>query len=244
MQATHRRLATAGLVAVAALALGACGFGPRSSATDTYTEDAGITAVRIDLEAGSVTLRGSDPATGLSIERTVDFVGEYPAHDTHRVEDGVLVLAGCGRHCSASYTVDLPAGLPVTGETSHGSIELDRTGAVDVRTSNGSVTLAGIDAKVLARTSNGKIAGTGLGGTEGVDVETSNGSIELTLSTPQDVRATTDNGAVRLTVPEGSYRVSATTDLGGTDVSVPDDPDAEHHLVAESSNGRVTVAQG
>ncbi|MBD7980129.1 DUF4097 family beta strand repeat-containing protein [Oerskovia merdavium] len=244
MQATHRRLATAGFVAVAALALGACGFGPRSSATDTYTEDAGITAVRIDLEAGSVTLRGSDPATGLSIERTVDFVGEYPAHDTHRVEDGVLVLAGCGRHCSASYTVDLPAGLPVMGETSHGSIDLDRTGAVDVRTSNGSVTLAGIDAKVLARTSNGKISGTGLGGTEGVDVETSNGSIELTLSTPQDVSATTDNGTVHLTVPEGSYRVSATTDLGGTDVSVPDDPDGEHHLVAGSSNGRVTVAQG
>ena len=244
MQATHRRLATAGLVAVAALALGACGFGPRSSATDTSTEDAGITAVRIDLEAGSVTLRGSDPATGLSIERTVDFVGEYPAHDTHRVEDGVLVLAGCGRRCSASYTVDLPAGLPGTGESSHGSIDLDRTGAVDVRTSNGSVTLAGIDAKVLARTSNGKITGTGLGGAEGVDVETSNGSIELTLSTPQDVSATTDNGTVHLTVPEGSYRVSATTDLGGTDVSVPDDPDGEHHLVAGSSNGRVTVAQG
>lgn len=244
MQATHRRLATAGLVAVAALALGACGFGPRTTATDTYTEDAGITSVRLDLEAGSVTLRGSDDATGLSIERTVDYVGEHPASETHRIEDGVLVLAGCGRRCSASYTVDLPAGLPVTGQTSHGSIDLDRTGAVDVRTSNGSVTLTGVDARVLARTSNGKITGTGLGGTEGVDVETSNGSIELTLATPQDVRATTDNGTVQLTVPEGSYRVSASTDLGGTDVSVPDDPDGEFHLDAQSSNGRVTVAQG
>ncbi|MET4226378.1 DUF4097 family beta strand repeat-containing protein [Oerskovia enterophila] len=244
MQATHRRLATAGLVAVAALALGACGFGPRTTATDTSTEDAAITAVRLDLEAGSVTLRGSDEATGLSIERTVDYVGEHPARETHRIEDGVLVLAGCGRHCSASYTVDLPAGLPVTGETSHGSIDLDRTGAVDVRTSNGSITLAGVDARVLARTSNGKITGTGLGGAEGIEVETSNGSIELTLTTPQDVRATTDNGRVQLTVPEGSYRVSASTDLGGTEVSVPDDPDGEFHLDAQSSNGRVTVAQG
>lgn len=248
MRSTHRRLVTAGLVAVTAVALGGCGFGPRSTATDTATigaaDAAEITSVRLDLEAGSVTLRGDAGASEVSIERTLDYTGSLPGGQTHRVEDGVLVLSGCGRRCSANYSVDLPAGLPVTGETSHGSIVLDSTGRVDVRTSNGSLTLSGIDAKIDARTSNGAITGTRLGGTDGVVVETSNGSIDLSLASPQDVRATTDNGRVLLTVPEGGYRVHAQTDLGGTDVSVPDDPDAEFELAATSSNGRVTVTHG
>ncbi|MBD7999503.1 DUF4097 family beta strand repeat-containing protein [Oerskovia gallyi] len=244
MRTTNRRLVTAGLVAVAAVTLGACGFGPRSIATDTYTVTDEITAVRLDLEAGSVTLRGDGSATEVGIERTVDYAGSYPEQETHRVEDGVLVLSGCGRYCSASYSIDLPAGLPVTGETSHGSIDLDATGAVDVETSNGSITLTDVDARIVARTSNGKITGTRLGGTDGIDAETSNGSVEISITTPQDVRAATDNGKVQVRVPDGSYRVHAETDLGGTDVSVPDDPDGEFTIDASSSNGRVTVSRG
>jgi hypothetical protein len=243
MRTAHRRLVTATLAAVTAVTLGACGFGPRSTATDTYTVTDEITSVRIDLEAGSVALRGSNSAE-IGVERTVDYAGDYPDRETHRVEDGVLVLSGCGRYCSASYSVDLPAGLPVTGKTEHGTIDLTSTGEVDVRTSNGSVTLDGIDARIVARTSNGKISGDRLGGADGVDVETSNGSIELSITRPQNVRASTDNGAVRVTVPDGSYRVTADTDLGGTDVSVPSDPDGEFAIDAESSNGRVTVTHG
>jgi hypothetical protein len=240
MRSTHRRTATAALVAVTALTLGACGFFPRASATDTYTLTDEITAVRIELDAGSVALRGTDATAEIRVERTVDYAGDYPEDDTHSVEDGVLVLAGCGRHCAASYTVDLPAGLPVTGETQHGSIDLTATGAVDVSSSNGSIMLTDVAAPVVARTSNGRISGTGLRG-DGVDVETSNGSIEIEVAVPQDVRAVTDNGSVRLTVPDGSYRVRAETDNGGTDVSVPNTPDGEFELDAESSNGRVTV---
>jgi hypothetical protein len=240
MRGTHRRTATAALVAVAALTLGACGVFPRASATDTYTVTDEVTAVRLELDAGSVTLRGADTPAEIHVERRVDYAGDYPEDDTHRVEDGVLVLAGCGRHCAASYTLDLPAGLPVTGETSHGSIDLTATGTVDVRSSNGSITLTDVAAPVVARTSNGRISGTGLRG-DGVDVETSNGSIEIALGTPQDVRAVTDNGSVRVTVPDGSYRVRAETDNGGTDVSVPHDPDGEFEIDAESSNGRVAV---
>ncbi|MHA7135331.1 DUF4097 family beta strand repeat-containing protein [Oerskovia turbata] len=242
MRTAHRRLVTAGLAVVAAVALGACGTGPRSTATDTYTVSDEITSVRIDLAAGSVALRGADGAE-TSIERTVDYAGAHPDRETHRVEDGVLVLSGCGRYCSASYSVDLPAGLPVTGKTEHGTIDLTATGAVDVRTSNGSVTLDRIDAKIVARTSNGKISGERLGG-DGVDVETSNGAIDLALARPQDVRASTDNGAVRVAVPDGSYQVTADTDLGGTDVSVPSDPDGEFEIEAESSFGKVTVTHG
>ncbi len=244
MRTTHRRLATAGLVAIAAVALGACGFGPRSVATDTYTVTEPITSVRLDLEAGSVALRGDPSATEVGIERTVDYTGSYPGQETHRVEDGVLVLSGCGRRCSASYSIDLPAGLPVTGGTEHGSIDLTSTGAVDVETSNGSVTLTEVDARIVARSDNGKVTGTRLGGTDGIDAETSNGAVELSLTTPQDVRAATDNGRVEVTVPDGSYRIRAETDLGGTDVSVPHDPDGEFEIEASSSNGRVTVSRG
>ncbi|MBE7700143.1 DUF4097 family beta strand repeat protein [Oerskovia sp. Sa1BUA8] len=241
MRTTHRRLVTAALVAVTAATLGACAFGPRTTATETFTVTDEITSVRFDLDAGSVALRGSDTAE-VSIERRLEYVGSHDEGATHRVEDGVLVLSGCGRRCSANYSIDLPAGLPVTGETEHGSIDLTATGEVDVTTSNGSVAVTDVDAEVVARTSNGRIAGTRLGG-DGVDAETSNGSVEISLATPQDVRAVTDNGAVRVTVPDGSYRVRAETDLGGTEVTVPDDPDGEFEIVAESSNGRVSVTR-
>lgn len=243
MRTTHRRLVTTGLVAVMAVTLGACGFGPHSTATDTYTVTDEITAVHLDLEAGSIVVRGDEGATEVGIERTVDYRGTYPERDTHRVEDGVLILSGCGRQCSASYAIELPAGIPVTGETSHGKIDLTSTGEVDVETSNGEIVLTDVDARISARTDNGEITGTGLGGTEGVDVETSNGSIEITLASPQDVRAVTDNGEVVLTVPPGSYRVDASTDLGGTDVTVPSDPDGEFHLDVSSSNGEISIAR-
>ncbi|MEK8226823.1 hypothetical protein NKG05_13160 [Oerskovia sp. M15] len=100
-----------------------------------------------------------------------------------------------------------------------------------------------MDGKVTVRTSNGEITGTGLGAPRGRRRVVQRRD-RPDAHRPQDVRATTDNGAVRLTVPAGSYRVSAETDNGSTDVSVRDDPDGEFHLDVSTSNGRVAVSQG
>jgi len=219
-----RRLTTAAAAVALGGALAGCGLLPTSEFEDSATVSETVRSVRLDLGDGSVTLRGRDGGTDVALLRTVEYRGARPGA-THRVEDGVLVLAGCGRNCAVTYEVDLPAGLPVTGGTSNGAVTLSRVGAVDVHTSNG------------------RIEGTDLGG-GGVTVETSNGAVELATSVAQDIRVRTSNGDVTVTVPAGAYRVATYTNNGDRDVAVTDDPSAAHSLDLRTSNGDITVRTG
>lgn len=204
-----------------ALALTGCGLLPRSEFEDSATITDTVRSVRLDVNEGRVTLRGRDGRPEVSLLRTVEYRGDRPGV-TYRVEDGVLVLEGCGRNCAVHYEVDLPAGLPVTGGTSNGALTLSRLGAVDVHTSNG------------------RIEGTDLG-PGGVAVETSNGAVDIRTTVAQDLRVRTSNGEVTVTVPPGPYRVSADTSNGDRDVAVVDDPSAAHTLDISTSNGDITV---
>lgn len=210
-----------GLTATGAMALGSCGLIPGSTFEDETTLSEEVTEVQLDLGNGRVTLRGEEGATETSVHREVEYRGRRPDEATHRFEDGVLVLGGCGQGCSVSYTVDLAAGVAVTGKTSNGAVSLTGVGEVEVRTSNGRITLDGASGPVGARSSNG--------------------AIEVTLATPQDVRAETSNGAITVTVPEGSYQVSAQTGNGRQDIDIANDPSGTHQLDLTTSNGSITV---
>ncbi|GAA2469746.1 DUF4097 family beta strand repeat-containing protein [Streptomyces thermolineatus] len=233
-------LAVAVAVLIGAGGLGACGLLPGETFEDDAVLSEAITSVRLDNDSGRVELRGGKDLTEVSVHRSVDYRGDRPEGATHRVENGVLVLGDCGGSCSVSYTVDLPAGLPVSGGTSAGSITLSGVGEVAVTTGSGSIALNGVTGPVDARTSNGRITGRGLEGGP-VRVQTSNGAVDLTVSAPQDVRAHTSNGAVELTLPAGRYRVSATTSNGEKDIGVPDDPAGKHRIDLVTSNGDITV---
>ncbi|WP_205718245.1 DUF4097 family beta strand repeat-containing protein [Actinomadura sp. WMMA1423] len=208
----------------------------------TYEDDAKlagkITAVKLDdIGSGGVTLHGG--ASKTSLHRTLKYRGDKPAGPTHRIENGVLMLRGCGSRCSVNYTLELPAGLPVSGSTSNGSIALSKVGAVDVTTHSGSVQLDGVAGPVKARTSNGKIRGSGIKG--GVEAETSNGSITLAPGSPQNVRAKTSNGDITLTMPQGHYRVSANSSNGDRKLGIQDDSSARYLLDLSTSNGDITT---
>ncbi|MCC5581669.1 DUF4097 family beta strand repeat protein [Microtetraspora sp. AC03309] len=220
--------------------LGACDLRAKSTLQDDAVVSEKITSVRLESDSGGVTLRGAKNAGEVSVRRLMEYIGDPREGTTYRVENGVLILGGCGRHCSVNYTVDLPAGLPVSGETSSGAVALTDVGEVDVTTTSGAIELDGVTGAVVARTSNGRITGRGLNG-ERVQARTSNGAIDLTLATPQDVRAETSNGGITLTVPAGRYKVSARTQNGGKDIGVSDDPAGEHQLDLSTSNGAITV---
>jgi hypothetical protein len=219
-----RRLTTAAAALALAGGLTGCGLFPRSEFEDSATISETVRSVRLDVNEGRVTLRGRDGRADVSLLRTVEYRGDRPGV-TYRVENGVLVLEGCGRNCAVHYEIDLPAGLAVTGGTSNGALTLSRLGAVDVHTSNG------------------RIEGTELGG-GGVDVETSNGAVDITTTVAQDVRVRTSNGEVTVTVPPGPYRVAADTSNGDRNVAVDDDPSAAHTLDISTSNGDITVRTG
>lgn len=214
-------LGTVTLVAIGAGVLSGCGLAFSQSFEDDTVVTEEITAVRFDSSNGKITLTGDRAATEVSMHRKVEYRGDRPEGPSHRVEDGVLMLGGCGRGCSVDYELDLPAGLPVSGETDNGEVRLSAVGEVDVRTDNGEITLDGAAGPVVVRTSNGEI--------------------DLTLDTPQDIRAETDNGEITATVPAGAYQVSADTDNGDLDIEIPNNPAGEHRIDLTTDNGSVRV---
>ncbi|MFJ9416930.1 DUF4097 family beta strand repeat-containing protein [Streptomyces sp. NPDC101227] len=242
----HNRVRITGAVALAVIgagAISACGLLPGETFTDDAVVKRKITAVRLDNGSGGVTLRGGKGGGKVSVHRSVRYHGDSrPEGATHRVKDGVLVLGGCGADCSVTYTVELPAGLPVSGDISSGSVRLTKVGEVAVTTSSGDIELDGVAGRADVRTSDGEITGRGLSG-RGITARTSNGEIDLAPTTPQNVRAETSNGAITVRVPKDRYRVSARTDNGDTHVAVANDPAGRFRLSLTTSNGSITATQ-
>jgi len=225
--------------AAAALLAGCGGF-----TTSTFEDDATVTdrvaAVRIDLQAGGVELRGRAGATSISVHRKIEYRGSRPDGPTFRVDNGVLVLSGCGNNCAAQYTVEAPAGLAVTGQTAAGALALGQVGAVNVMTSSGDVTVDGTTGTVDVRTSNGTITGRGLRGSD-LRAETSNGNVDLAPAVPQNVTASTSNGNITLRVPAAGYQVKTDTSLGRADVRIATNPAGPFRIDLSTDNGDIVV---
>ncbi|MEU7191095.1 DUF4097 family beta strand repeat-containing protein [Streptomyces sp. NPDC045369] len=241
-----RVLAAVALAGIAVSGIGACGLMDRSTYEDDAKLSADVKSVRLDSGSGGLTLRGKKSLDTVSVHRKLRYRGERPEKASHRVENGVLVLGDCGRNCSVHYTVVVPAGLPVTGETASGAVSLSEVGPVRVTTSSGAVNLNGVTGAVDVRTSNGRIHGRGLKG-DGIQARTSNGAVDLVAESPQNVLAETSNGAISLTVPGGPhhrYRIAAEADNGHKSLGIPNDPAGAYRLDLTTANGALTVKAG
>jgi len=241
MRQRFRCLAIIVAAGIAAGGLAACDPLKEGSFQDDSTLSGKITSVRLEIGgSGGATVKGTKGNGGLSLHRTVAYRGDKPKGTTYRIENGVLVLGGCGNHCSVTYTVDVPAGIPVRGETSNGSVSVRQVGEVKVTTSSGPIEMNDVSGPVDVRTSNGPITGRNIAGRR-LQAETSNGAIELAFATAQDVRAKSSNGRIDLTVPQAGYRVSARTSNGGKRIDVTDDPSGRYRLDLTTSNGAIAV---
>ncbi|MFJ4593500.1 MULTISPECIES: DUF4097 family beta strand repeat-containing protein [unclassified Kitasatospora] len=210
--------------------------------TDDATVTDKITGIRLDSDAGEVTVRGKAGATQAAVHRNITYRSGKPGAST-RVDGGLLVLGGCGRNCSVDYTVELPPGLPITGGTSAGGIKLTQVGDVSVHTSSGDITLDDVAGPVDVRTNNGEIKGTSLKG-DRVSAKTDNGGIKLTPGKAQNITAKTSNGEINVTMPTASYHVTASTDLGEKHIGVQNDPNGQYKLDLGTNIGEITVKTG
>lgn len=106
--------------------------------------------------------------------------------------------------------------------------------ALELKTSNGDVTIRSVAGSVVVGTSNGRI--TLEGGAGRMDVDTSNGAIEIT-ATHAVVAAHTSNGRIRFggSLTDGDH--SFTTSNGDIDITLP--ANARFRLSASTSNGDV-----
>ncbi|MFG2721375.1 DUF4097 domain-containing protein [Streptomyces sp. NPDC048416] len=244
MSTTQLRIRTFAAVTLTALAVGALGAcGPLEDKTfkDDATVKDTITAVRIDGKSDGFRVRGKQGVTKPVVHREITYRGKSkPDGPTYHVENGVLVLGGCSGQCSVDYTVDVPAGVPVTGSTTAGGLNFSSVGSVKVSAEDGRIVVSGATGPVDLRTTNGSIEAKGLKGA-GVTARASNGSISLAPGTAQDVTAQTANGSITVTAPPAKYHVSAQTQNGNKKLGIPDDPTAAHHVNLTTDSGGITL---
>ena len=222
--------ALAGLSTFALVAAGGCmEFGPTYK-LDKVTSAAHSTNMPIDVTTrnGAISIQAS---SGQAVEITAHLKSKDEQRlqsaviDAVRSSDGTLMIGvtwpdgkwhfndGC------SFEILVPDANGILARTSNGSLTFaGLSGTVDAHTSNGRITITGHDGPINADTSNGRITITGATGA--VNADTSNGSIKVTLTdtNPGPVHLDSSNGAITLEVG----------------------PAFAGQLVADTSNGKVT----
>jgi DUF4097 and DUF4098 domain-containing protein YvlB len=204
MRAVVRRVA--GLVAVMAAAGTLAGCGEWSiNAGHTFEDDrietATVDEVRLAGGDGAVTVsRGS--GTAIQIHRNVWYRDTRPTGRQDRLDGSTLLLdTRCGRNCSVSYTVTVPAQVNVSGHLDTGPIDLTGVGTVDVDTHDGSIGVRAASGSVAVRTDTGPIQLSSVAGT--VTARTHDGSITVRTSA-KAVTAETSTGPISVTDVAGT----------------------------------------
>jgi Putative adhesin len=193
-------------------------YGPTQSAADTIR-------VTFDHYPDTVSIRAERPFEGRN--RGVRFVIKAPMgvrldHVTTS-NGGIRIMDGAG-----------PARL----KTSNGPIHVENLkGNLNAESSNGRIELVSVSGDVVARTSNGRIQVEG--GAGSLDAGTSNGAIrgEVTRDS-RDVRASTSNGPIELTLPANfAADVHAHSSNGSITLHLPATTNA--HVSAHTSNSSI-----
>ncbi|MYW00458.1 DUF4097 family beta strand repeat-containing protein [Streptomyces sp. SID3343] len=122
-----------------------------------------------------------------------------------------------GFSCDGSYAIKVPLGLPLT-----------------VATDDGGVNVSGLRQNMKITTDNGHIDISDSVGD--LTMRTDNGGIDVTRTTANTVKATTDNGGVRLRFDNSPTAVDARTDNGGVKITVPDDG-TDYEVGVKTGNG-------
>jgi hypothetical protein len=170
----------------------------------------------------------------------------YPTPANARQENecgpGISRMSTNNNDVSVEYEVRIPDGVHLSANTTNGGVEVNGlTGDVDVRTTNGGITIS-TAGMATARTTNGGIdvtIGT-LRGTEDLDFRTTNGTITLRVPAGLDanVQAQTTNGSISSDFPitvQGSFgprRLEGVIGSGGRNV------------VLQTTNGDVQLIRG
>jgi len=106
------------------------------------------------------------------------------------------------RNVAVEFTVQVPAGAQLLGNTVNGDVSIERVGSdVQATTVNGAVRVAGVTGEVKARSVNGDVSVETRGGT--VSGETVNGAVEVAMGSggSGDMRFRSVNGDITIKGP-------------------------------------------
>lgn len=212
-------LAIGGVALIGAGVAIAVGWWWPTSEEATYQVVQPVTSVRLDTTSGDVRVTARDVTT-TSVHERYHYSGSRPGQ-AYRLNGGELLLGGCGHDCTVDYEVIVPRNAGVSGGSRSGDVLLDGVAGADVSTNSG-------DLRVLAA------AGP-------VHADADSGDIDVTLASPQDVKADANSGSVRVVAPGSGYRVVTRTGSGDERISIPTDPAGPHLLDLQADSGDVEV---
>jgi hypothetical protein len=184
-----------------------------------------------------------------------------------RVNDVGTTQVTAGQSASQISVVERPAGDATSDHTVAGStgtlsshcpegtnlndchmdyqITMPPSAALNVDATAGQVSLQGGLTEAQIKTAAGEVSGTGLG-PGSYTVETQAGKVNLTFtSAPALAKVTTSAGTIDVTVPgNASYRVSASSEVGDSDIKVPNDGAATNVIDLHADLGSISLHQG
>lgn len=229
--------------------------------SDSRTETASITEIRIQGSSGSVRI---EPGSTTQIDRTVSYQDRKPSARTDRVEGHALILdTTCQpRQCSIDYHVTVPSSVKITGRLDSGRIDVRGLTTATLSTDSGRISVSDATGDVTATTDSGRIDANDIKGR--VNLQSESGSVH-TSNVGGALVVQTDSGAVHadgLTGPQTTVRtqsgsvvaamdseqdVKVTTDSGSIELTVPksgafrvrahSDSGSEHVNLPEATSG-------
>lgn len=181
------------------------------------------------------------------VEVTGWYSGTEPNFTVGTADDETDVRGGCRvfilSRCSLTVAVALPSTADVRIASTNGNITASRmTGALDIGTTNGALRVMDVTGVLSLRVTNGSIEVLGAQSTE-VSAVTTNGQVELDFTgPPAEVLARSTNGGITVRVPEGDqYFLDIRTTNGALNREFESDRTAERVIVAETTNGSISV---
>lgn len=176
---------------------------------------------------------------------SIDYEVTVPAETTvaGETDSGSADIAGVAeanvKADSGEVTISDVAGkVAVTADS--GAVTLnDIGGSVVAKADSGNLTVDGVEGDVTMHSSSGSVEARGVGGAAAVESDSGNVVVELTNS--DDVQVDAESGAVEVTVPDGSYQVSTSTDSGNVENDIDNDPSGEHRLDLHTDSGNISV---
>lgn len=161
--------------------------------------------------------------------------------DTENIEDAIHITNSYptlppGVQVSVSYEIQIPKTVALQLETSNGRIGMEGfTSSVMASTSNGAIDLNGGNGDIWLQTSNGQISVRNATGR--IEAETSNGQIEFNGSA-ETLHLTTSNGRIVSHLNQLDNEGVIETSNGAVEVYVP--ADFTGNVKAKTSNGSLS----
>jgi hypothetical protein len=215
------------------------------------TIPAGVRAVDVETQVGSITVLGAPDGAGpgVDVEMEVSRGLHAPSHSETLVGDRLVLRSGCAwfvsSWCSIDYVITVPEGVSVVARSDSGDVSVSNVhGDIQLSSSSGWIEVRDVVAgRAVLDADSGDVTVDGLAA-DSIEASSDSGSVTLLLdSSPTSIRATADSGDVQIALPDtpDAYRVDVSSDSGDTSADIRTDPASGRSIQASSDSGDVTV---